>query len=89
MVEEAVEALKERMAHEDFPHEVGIYLGYPLVDVIGFMNSPESGIYMGGCWKVYGNVDESAKQFERMHRLTERICERMCNGHSLTSIFNV
>ena len=39
--EEALEQLKYRM-HGEFPHEIGIFLGYPLADVRGFLRDPNS-----------------------------------------------
>ena len=36
---------------EDFPHEIGVFLGYPLYDVEGFIEQREC--VMMGYWKVY------------------------------------
>lgn len=35
---QSVRLLKERMQEDDFPHEIGIFLGYPLEDVHGFID---------------------------------------------------
>ena len=44
-----------RMAQsEGFPHEVGLFLGYPPEDVRGFMECRAKGFRCVGCWKVYG-----------------------------------
>ena len=40
-----------------FPHEIGLVLGYPLVDVQGFMNG-QSELFTGA-WKVYDNTEET------------------------------
>jgi hypothetical protein len=51
-----------------FPHEIGVFLGYPLGDVIGFC----SGQYCasdGGCrgyWKVYHRQEKAKRTFARM-----------------------
>ena len=37
----AIEHLKMRLLNDDFPHEIGIFLGYPLCDVIGFINDKD------------------------------------------------
>ena len=42
-VEEALKQLKCRMSGE-FPHEIGVFLGYPLGDVCGFLRDPD-GLY--------------------------------------------
>lgn len=88
-VNEAIETLARRMASGDFPHEVGIFLGYPLWDVQGFMRSPEEGLKLSGYWKVYGNEDVAAKKFEQYKRCSDCICRRMMQGESLSQIFKV
>lgn len=85
--EEALEQLKERMSGE-FPHEIGVFLGYPLSDVRGFIADP-NGCILCGCWKVYSNAEEAAKTFERYKRCSACICRHMQRGRSLTQIFNV
>ena len=84
--EEALRQLKERMNGE-FPHEIGVFLGYPLGDVCGFLRDPD-GCILCGAWKVYENVDEAARTFERFRRCSACICRHMDNGRSLTQIFN-
>lgn len=43
---------------EDFPHEMGILLGYPVEDVEGFIiNNGKNELYTG-YWKVYDNLTE-------------------------------
>ena len=86
-VEEALKQLKRHMSGE-FPHEIGIFLGYPLADVRGFLRDPNSYV-LCGYWKVYENADEATKTFERYRRCSECICRHMENGRSLTQIFNV
>ncbi len=62
-------ALSTLRAHltelEDFPHEIGIFLGYPLDDVIGFITNKGQNCKCTGCWKVYCNECEAAKTFAR------------------------
>ena len=52
-------------ALEDFPHEIGIFLGYPLDDVLGFIQNKGQNCKCAGCWKVYCNEYEAAKTFAR------------------------
>ena len=85
--EEALEQLKCRMKGE-FPHEIGVFLGYPLADVRGFLRDPNSCV-LCGCWKVYENADEAARTFERFRRCSACICRHMNRGRSLTQIFNI
>ena len=85
---EAVAVLKSRMSEDVFPHEVGVFLGYPLHDVRGFIADPQGGRPCGA-WKVYGNEEEATRTSERWRRCSACICRLMKNGKSLTQIFNV
>ena len=85
--EEALEQLKCRMNGE-FPHEIGVFLGYPLSDVCGFLRDPDGCIFCGA-WKVYENAGEAARTFERFRRCSACICRHMDRGRSLTQIFNI
>lgn len=49
----------------EFPHEIGIFLGYPVDDVIGFIENKGQNCKCTGCWKVYCNECEAAKTFAR------------------------
>lgn len=57
--------LKSRFAKEDFPHEVGLFLGYPAEDVSGFVRHRGQNYKFCGYWKVYGDVEEAKKLFRR------------------------
>ncbi len=85
--EEAIVQLRARMG-EAFPHEIGIFLGYPLADVCGFIRDPY-GCLMCGAWKVYANVDKAQRTFEQYRRCSACICRHMQQGRSLAQIFNV
>ncbi len=55
---------------EEFPHEVGLFLGYPPEDVKGFIELGGRQSKASGYWKVYGDVDHAQKQFERFSKCT-------------------
>lgn len=38
-----------------FPHEIGIFFGYPVADVRGFIENEGKGCLFVGYWKVYGD----------------------------------
>ena len=42
----------------EFPHEIGIFLGYPLQDVIGFIENHGRNFTCCGFWKSYGDPAE-------------------------------
>lgn len=70
----------------NFPHEIGVFLGYPIEDIIGFIRCPKE-CKMSGLWKVYGNVDNAAKLFDRYAKCQASIVRRMDKGHDLKRIF--
>ena len=44
--------LSQRLCcEEDFPHEIGVFLGYPLADVIGFIQNRGKNFTACGYWK--------------------------------------
>ena len=54
--------LSERLCMaSDFPHEIGIFLGYPLEDVIGFIKNKGKNYTYSGYWKSYGDPAAAQK----------------------------
>lgn len=67
----AVGRLKKRLNEDrDFPHEIGLFLGYPLGDVIGFMKNSGRNCLYSGCWKVYCNESEAVRIFQKYKKCT-------------------
>ena len=50
------------------PHEVGVFLGYPLDDVIGFIENNGKNSLLTGYWKVYGNRVRALEMFREYRR---------------------
>ena len=71
---------------ETFPHEIGIFLGYPLEDVIGFTEHKDTGCKCTGYWKVYGDEAAARRTFERYRRCTACYRRSWQCGASLTSL---
>jgi len=67
---------------EDFPHEVGLFLGYPPADVDGFMHRKEH-YKLCGLWKVYDDAEGALRQFERCRHCTKVYLNRYAQGYSL------
>lgn len=66
-VSDALDILAERMSI-GIPHEVGIFLGYPLCDVEGFLRHRGRNYKCIGCWKVYGDVESAQRMFGRIRK---------------------
>lgn len=73
----ALEKLKLRFGDEgQFPHEIGIFLGYPLGDVLGFIENAGRNSKCSGCWKVYCNECETIRlfaQFDKCKQVYKRL----------------
>ncbi len=69
-----------------FPHEAGIFLGYPIIDVEEFIKNKGKNYMLCGCWKVYHNVEEAGKTFELFRKLREEAMELFFAGKELTEI---
>ena len=75
-VERCVAELVRRVKSEgDFPHEIGLFLGYPPEDVEGFILWGAANAKLVGDWKVYGNVEQARETFQRYRRCTKAYCE--------------
>lgn len=71
---------------EQFPHEIGLFLGYPPSDVRCFMKSTRKGVKCTGCWKAYSNQEEAERTFEKYRKCTRAYQREMRKGRSLESL---
>lgn len=88
-VRSAICTLQLRLAGDEFPHEIGVFLDYDLGDVQRFIQSPFEGVLLNGYWKVYGDVENKARLFERYAKCTDNICGKLLSDKPLVEIFNV
>lgn len=71
---------------EEFPHEIGLFLGYPVGDVIGFIRNKGQNCKCCGCWKVYCNECEAEKTFARFKKCEQVYMRLWENGHSVRQL---
>lgn len=88
---EDLEAMLDRLGLRlrtggDFPHEIGLFLGYPPEDVAGFQRHRGRNCKLCGYWKVYSDVDRAKALFRRYDRCRERLCARLAAGQSLCQV---
>lgn len=62
-LESCIAMLKSRACPESFPHEIGVFLDYPLADVIAFIRNKGENCPLTGCWKAYTNEAAARKTF--------------------------
>lgn len=88
--------------NEEFPHEMGILLGYPLEDVRAFIENNGQNFLYAGYWKVYHNLIDALVEFDKYDKAREfikglireemdlkeilQLCEQMYNVNALKKI---
>ncbi|MCD6525880.1 MAG: DUF3793 family protein [Desulfuromonas sp.] len=58
-IEHTLQQLASRFIGNEFPHEIGLFLGYPLKDVAAFMGRSHLPISSQRLWKIYGRSRRS------------------------------
>lgn len=69
--EKCVAELTKRLrTQKEFPHEIGLFLGYPAEDVDGFIRQKAKDAKYVGAWKVYGDEKKAKIKFELYKKCT-------------------
>lgn len=86
-LEYVLDKLEQRIkSNNGFPHEIGVFLGYPLEDVKAFIINKGKNYNCCGYWKVYENPTESLKKFalfDKCRRIYQTMWE---NGRSISQL---
>ena len=93
-LEELLSHLKRRMEQKlmehgvrnGFPHEIGLFLGYPPHDVKGFIQHGGRNFRQCGFWKVYDNEKAVLHLFHCYAVCTKRVYDSLQEGVSLQSM---
>lgn len=86
-VQAALRTLQTRLeASQGFPHEIGVFLGYPLEDVIGFIRNGGRNCLCSGCWKAYANECEARRTFARLNKCRAVYAKLFAEGCPLTRL---
>lgn len=73
-------------SRQDFPHELGVILEYPVEDVEGFIRNKGKNCLLEKYWKVYHNREQAQEVFARYDRVREQAMEEVIAGYPLTDI---
>lgn len=65
-VSAVISQLLQRYSLQEFPHEIGVLLGYPVADVRGCIEHNGQNYLLSRYWKVYENPVQAASIFERI-----------------------
>jgi hypothetical protein len=89
--EQMLRRLEERYStyldeKEEFPHEMGLFLGYPIKDVKGFIENKGKKFLYTGYWKVYDNLEEAIETFETYDRAKEYLGNMVFQGIGIENL---
>lgn len=77
-----LDELEARVAGQGFPHEIGVFLGYPLKDVVGFMGWASLSFTCQGPWKIFGKPEQSLRLAECHRQCRSRMSLLLASGCS-------
>ena len=82
-ITQLINRLKES---QEFPHEIGLFLGYPLEDVLGFINNKGRNCKYIGCWKVYSDEEICKKIFTKYKSCKETYLKKLSEGMTIDQL---
>lgn len=82
-----IDKLSNKLYEDDiFPHEIGLFLNYPLYDVKGFIENNGQNYKYSGAWKVYGDEWKAKKTFKSYKICTDIYYKRLSEGLSIQQL---
>ncbi len=85
-VEDYLLELSNNFKSNNFPHEIGLFLGYPLKDVVGFIECKDKAKKIdGSMWKIYGCPKTSIALMELYKRISDEM-KNLLNKNKITNI---
>lgn len=83
-IDSLLSKLKKRLEeNKDFPHEIGLFLGYPTDDVVSFIENKGQNYLYSGHWKVYHNEEKAKKTFNEYDMCRDCLLSSYNNGISI------
>lgn len=79
-LEDCIEKLRERFECV-CPHEIGIFLGIPLEDVVGFISHKGENSLLCRYWKVYHAPERALKLFRSFDKARQDIRDSIANNN--------
>ena len=83
-LDSALELLQERFNKYHCPHELGLFLGYPLNDVVSFMNCNKDKCLLCGYWKVFNNKASALKTFKKYDNVRNTAIIKILNKTAIS-----
>lgn len=90
-VEEMLDHLSQRIcmySKEDiaFPHEIGVFLDYPIRDVEGFIQNGGKRYLLSGYWKVYHDPEKARTKFRAYDKARYEAVRELLAGKTFAEI---
>ena len=73
----------------EFPHEMGLLLGYPYKDVVGFIEHHGRDFKLSGYWKVYDDAEYMSKLFDEFDYAKDDMVRLISTGTSIKEIIDL
>ena len=80
-----IDYLKKRVNQKDFPHEIGVFLGYDLNDIKDYISGNKECLYVG-YWKVYSKADKKIEQFNKFTRCRHAAINMLEHGYNFEKV---
>ena len=74
------------MQKQEFPHEMGLLLGYPVEDVEGFIFNRGRNCLYAGYWKVYKDLPEKMLLFHKFEKARDAVVQLSFRGIGIEEI---
>lgn len=82
-----LERLRQRITENPcFPHEIGVFLSYPVSDVWEFIRHKGKNCKCCGVWSVYCDEHEALKTFQRFRKCTAVYRRVFADGKEITRL---
>jgi len=88
-IDQLLDKLEHKFIHSSshcFPHEIGVFLGYPAEDIKGFIRNNGKNYKVSGLWKVYGDEVKALKTFASFANCREKNLKMLQDGVLFTDI---
>ena len=73
----------------EFPHELGLLLGYPAEDVKGYIDNKGGHYLCRGYWEVYGDPAAKLNLFQKFELARERLIRAIFDGKEIQELIQV
>lgn len=85
-IDDCLNILKTHLLKSDFPHEIGVFLGYPLDDIKAFIHHKGQNCKVVGCWKSYTDEENAKKIFAKYKKCTKIYLEKYEQGFEISKL---